>query len=1293
MNRNRSLLSLALALLLLLPSACGSGGSEADPDPGWTRVTVRLGTGRSPAGEVTAAAVPADVLFVEVSATGPDMEPVVEVVDVEPEQEEVRVVLRVPNGLDRTIRVDAYGAGEPPVLLFEGQTTADLDGSPVHVHIPMTRVGPDTLPPGFDGLQTATPASASSVSLAWNATTDDVSSPAEIDYLVFFALDPGGQDFGAPDLVVTGQTSALVQDLDPATTYFFVVRARDAAGNTETNAVERSATTPPLPDTTPPDFDGLASATAESETSVALSWSSATDDESPPAAIDYLVFAATTSGGQTFASPDAVITGELSTTVQELLPETTYFFVVRARDEAGNTEENTQERSATTPALPDTTPPTFAGLQSGDPVNDTSVWLRWSAASDDSTPSSAIDYLVFHATTSGGQDFGTPDEVVTGDLTAEVQDLAPGSFHYFVVRARDGAGNTETNAVEREIFTPQIQDETAPLFNGLISATASSPTQVVLTWGQASDDMTPPDAMDYLVFHATTPGGQDFETPDRVVTGQLSTVINGLAPDTTHYFVVRARDRADNQDSNVVEEAGTTPAAPDTTPPVFGGVHSAVAASETAIDLAWNAAFDTGTPPADMDYLVFVATTPGGQDFETPDLVVTGVLSAQVPGLAPGTPYFFVVRARDEAGNTDGNIFQRSGTTLPDSSAPVFGGIQSAVATSETTIDLAWNAAADDFTPPAAIDYLVFVALTPGGQDFETPDLVVTGDLSAELSGLDPGTPYHIVVRARDEANNTDANTVEITEATPALPDTTPPLFGGVQSAVATSETTIELTWNAAFDAVTPPAAIDYLVFVATTSGGQNFTAPDLVVTGFLSAEVPGLTPGTPYFFVVRARDEAGNTDPNTVELTETTPALPDTTPPTFDGVQTADGTSETTVELTWNAATDDTSPPAAIDYLVFYDETSGGQSFDTPDLVVTGDLSAEVPGLAPGNTYFFVVRARDEAGNTETNTVELPATTSSLMAWDTTTELPIERLLSVAAAPGNGFLYIISGYTDDTACSVGRADGRVFFAEQNLDGTLGPWQETTGAGGNFQRAAAGVAVNDGIIYVAGGAVNAPSWDGNVWFGQLNPDGTVASWTESANVIGGWVGSWPVMATYNGYLYVGGGRIAFGGYSDRLYYSELGGDGQPGPWTETTLPTAAAQGQLLITLETAYLVLGIDGCDGCNSNRMFTADVNPDGSLGPWTEENPLPGLAQYPALEIIGFHLFLVLGGTEVYSNELNPDGSLSNWVAEVSIPESALPFDQGLVSDTVFYLIGDQRCSATSERLKRVRYEPFIF
>jgi hypothetical protein len=105
--------------------------------------------------------------------------------------------------------------------------------------------------------------------------------------------------------------------------------------------------------------------------------------------------------------------------------------------------------------------------------------------------------------------------------------------------------------------------------------------------------------------------------------------------------------------------------------------------------------------------------------------------------------------------------------------------------------------------------------------------------------------------------------------------DTTPPSFAGLQRAFACTPgaqrpgqtTPFTLGWQPAIDDQTPGSQILYDVYLSSTSGAENYAAPTWTTPpGATTYRTPGLPSHGTFFFVVRARDQAGNEDHNTAE-------------------------------------------------------------------------------------------------------------------------------------------------------------------------------------------------------------------------------------------------------------------------------------------------------------------------------------------------------------------------------------------------------------------------------------------
>ena len=132
-----------------------------------------------------------------------------------------------------------------------------------------------------------------------------------------------------------------------------------------------------------------------------------------------------------------------------------------------------------------------------------------------------------------------------------------------------------------------------------------------------------------------------------------------------------------------------------------------------------------------------------------------------------------------------------------------------------------------------------------------------------------------------------------------------------------------------------------------------------------LSYQVTGLTASTAYNFTVTALDAAGNESvvSNTVAIT--TNAQTDSQAPTAP-VLSSIGQTDTTVDLSWTAATDNT---AVTSYKVYKDavlETTLGNV-----------LSYQVTGLTASTAYNFTVTTLDAAGNESVVSNTLAITTN----------------------------------------------------------------------------------------------------------------------------------------------------------------------------------------------------------------------------------------------------------------------------------------------------------------------------
>ena len=119
------------------------------------------------------------------------------------------------------------------------------------------------------------------------------------------------------------------------------------------------------------------------------------------------------------------------------------------------------------------------------------------------------------------------------------------------------------------------------------------------------------------------------------------------------------------------------------------------------------------------------------------------------------------------------------------------------------------------------------------------------------------------------------------------------------------------------------------------------------------------LNASTTYRYRVRAEDAAQNRGPYSNTATATTPAPPDTTPPSAPGTLTASAFSSTQIDLAWQPATDDSGTVAQ--YLI---ERCSGSPCTFAQIATVGGATTSYSntGLSPSTAYSYRVRAQDGA-------------------------------------------------------------------------------------------------------------------------------------------------------------------------------------------------------------------------------------------------------------------------------------------------------------------------------------------
>ncbi len=256
-----------------------------------------------------------------------------------------------------------------------------------------------------------TASTATSVTLAWNASTDNSSN-------WWYCVQNGGAGCIRVD---PPQTTLTRTQLLPDRTFSFSVYAIDAVGNRSANSNTVTYTTPP--DTTPPSPPPALSLTAVHPVRISVAWTASTDNLSQVWNTLYM--------NDSPVFPDQI--GLRSATLFYLTPSTTYVFKVTARDASGNTVTS-NILSVTTPAATDVVAPTApTNLTLSPETSSPEIWLDWTPSSDNVDPQSQILYEIYQngvRTTDGG--IGAAEGITFCRFTGPIE---------VVLRAVDTSGN------------------------------------------------------------------------------------------------------------------------------------------------------------------------------------------------------------------------------------------------------------------------------------------------------------------------------------------------------------------------------------------------------------------------------------------------------------------------------------------------------------------------------------------------------------------------------------------------------------------------------------------------------------------------------------------------------------------------------------------------------------------------------------------------------------------------------------------------------------------------------------
>lgn len=293
----------------------------------------------------------------------------------------------------------------------------------------MTLTAPDVQAPSVPAGFSSNGKTTTSVSLIWNASTDNVG-------VTRYEVRRNNNN----SLITTinaPTTNVMISGLAANTAYVFDIQACDASGNCSGFSTDVNVTTMMVPDTTTPSVPANLATSTITQTTAILGWSASTDNVG-------------VTGYEISIDNGAAISVTTTTyNASGFTAGTTHNFKVLAKDAAGNKSAYSSPKSFTTITAPDTTAPSVpAGLMASN-LMQTSATLSWTASTDNV---GVTGYEI-------SIDNGVAVSTTTNSYAAS--GFTAGSTHSFKVLATDAAGNKSAYS-SNSSFTTTAAPPTSP---------------------------------------------------------------------------------------------------------------------------------------------------------------------------------------------------------------------------------------------------------------------------------------------------------------------------------------------------------------------------------------------------------------------------------------------------------------------------------------------------------------------------------------------------------------------------------------------------------------------------------------------------------------------------------------------------------------------------------------------------------------------------------------------------------------------------------------------------------------
>ncbi|WP_395753131.1 peptidylprolyl isomerase [Prosthecobacter sp.] len=344
-------------------------------------------------------------------------------------------------------------------------------------------------------------------------------------------------------------------------------------------------------------------------------------------------------------------------------------------------------------------------------------------------------------------------------------------------------------------------------------------------------------------------------------TGVFTTSATGLSPVTGYSFKAYATNSIGTTYTSV-STFTTNAQVPTVTTPTYASI------TATTATLGGNVTSDGGAAITERGVVYSVTTTNSDPIINGPGVVkfpvsgTTGVFTANVSSLAPGTGYSFKAYAINSVGTT---YTSPAETFTTSTQAPTVIAASSASITA-TTATLGGNVTSDGGTAITERGVVYSITTTNGDPIingagvFKVTATGTTGVFTAPVTSLSAGTGYSFKAYAINSIGTTYTSPVSTFTTSTQSPTVTTPTSASLTA------TTVTLGGNVTSDGGAAITERGVVYSVTTTNGDPIISGVGVAkvvatgTTGVFTAPVTNLSPGTGYSFKAYATNNTGTT-------------------------------------------------------------------------------------------------------------------------------------------------------------------------------------------------------------------------------------------------------------------------------------------------------------------------------------------------------------------------------------------------------------------------------------------------